>query len=150
MVSSQGPAVRGIHSEQSCCGTSDCGAALDFVIHAFEVIVPEILPRVEKRCQRPGEWIDGCEIGAFVAIAEMACEREVVRTRFSAVLARDDVIDMEAEERLIMLGEAAILAACLGPFFDPLAELRSKLVHGAWWESTRRASAWRMAMTLAA
>jgi len=125
MLSSQGSAVRGIHSGQSCCGTSDCGAALDFVIHAFEVIVPEILPRVEKRCQRPGEWIDGCEIGAFVAIAEMACEREIVCIRFSAVLTRDDVIDMEAEEWFVFLGDAAILAPPIGPFFEPLAQLGS-------------------------
>ena len=73
------------------------------------MIVPYVAPRVEQCDDGTAVRIDGREIGALVAVALDAREREVRLVGGAAVLERDYVVGLVRKER-VFFGEATVLA----------------------------------------
>lgn len=63
-----------------------------------------------------GNRIDRAEVGTLVPVEVASCQREVVREVRTTVLASDDMLEMEAEQRLSVLMNLAILTAIAGAF----------------------------------
>lgn len=64
--------------------------------------------------------IDTREVRAFAQIAMRAGEREVFQITRTAVLARDDVLDVK-RKHAVALGEAAVFTVPASPFKDQAA-----------------------------
>ena len=66
----------------------------------FEVLVPRVSPGIEEPDRATGT-VDGCDIRAFVPIAEDTGVGQIAYTRGAAVFAADDVIDLMRKARAI-------------------------------------------------
>jgi len=65
-----------------------------------------------------GLGIDTRDIRALVRVASIAAQAEIVGFRLPAVLKRDDVVDGEREESVLVLVNAAILTTITCPLSD--------------------------------
>jgi hypothetical protein len=61
----------------------------------LEVFMPHVDPRMKEPNNLSRVWICSRDIRAFVPIAVKAGEREILKNRLTAVLARNDVIDVK-------------------------------------------------------
>lgn len=91
--------------------------------------------------------IDARKVRAFVEIAMMTGERQILRRVIPFVLPRHDMFDVKPQW-FLRLGQAAILAAILGTFADELAK---PCIHQCLaCARIRRALAWRIPMSVLA
>ncbi len=84
----------------------------------LEMLSPRVLSRMEEPNQYFGVGVDACDVWAFVGIASVAAQAEIVGVRFPTVLQSDDVIDWEREEGIVVLMDAAVLAPITCPLAD--------------------------------
>jgi hypothetical protein len=61
----------------------------------LEVFVPRVYPRMKESNDLSRVWICSSDVRAFVPIAVKAGEREILKNRLTAVLARNNVIDVK-------------------------------------------------------
>ena len=108
-----------IHREQPGGRSADGGLAGDASCDSLEVLFPNILARMEETAHFAGVGIDAREVRAFVQIAARTGKGEVFQDRGSAVLPRDDVLDVEGHQRLILM-HSAVFAAVARTLFDEL------------------------------
>lgn len=100
-----------VHTKHADSGSSDHGLADDVDSFPTEVIVPELLARVEERCKRVGNGIDSGKIRSLVEIAIDAGQAEVRLIIGTAVFERSDMLDVQGGEWRIFLMGLAIFAA---------------------------------------
>lgn len=86
-----------------------------------EVVWPSVLPWAEQSYRSPGVGIDPCDVRAFVAVAGVTGEREIVGFAEPAVLLGDDVVNLEGGLREL-LGELAVFTVSLGATADQLLQ----------------------------
>jgi hypothetical protein len=84
-----------IHEQDGDGRTTDSGLPLDLSRLLREVIFPYLAPRVEEFYNGVCRWINSRQIGAFVQVAVMACQRKIGVVISTAMLLRTDVLDME-------------------------------------------------------
>lgn len=95
-----------------------------------------------------GQWVDACEVAPFSQVAPMTGQREIVRFVRSAVLFRNNVLDV-VRHRTVVLAQLAILTPISGPPPHEIARLRGG--HGPSFDvSLRCAFSLRIAMKSAA
>ncbi len=112
-----------------------------------EVVSPLVPSRVEKLGEPLGNRVDAGQVWPLAQVILVTGEGEIGRGIGAAMLAGDDVLDVEGEEGVVVLVKSAEFAAPLGAPADQLA--RGRVDHDAG-ESRARAFAWRMATTFAA
>lgn len=78
------------------------------------MVVPHLLTRVEERYDLSRFRVNAGEISALVRVASVAGQRKVCRVVIAAMLARNDMLDLEARKRQVFLLEPTILAAIAG------------------------------------
>jgi hypothetical protein len=88
----------------------------------FKVVIPLVLAGVKQPHQRPAFLVNPTQVGAFVQIAVVTCERKIFTVVPAAVPASYDVLDVVGKERLRLLRHSAVLAAMTCPFADKLSE----------------------------
>jgi len=81
-------------------------------VQPFEMIWPLILPGVEQRSHPPMQRIYPRHVRSFVPIAMQASERKIAEIGCSAVLARNDVVNVKSG-RVGARRHAAILTSIL-------------------------------------
>ena len=113
-------AVARVHSKQPGGGASSLRFTNDPGGVAGEVFLPSVAAGMEQRRHFAGVGIDAAEVGAFLVIGFRAGERQVRRVIRPAVLAGDDVLDVEAKGGGV-LRETAIFAAVPGPLAHEFA-----------------------------
>ena len=87
------------------------------------MVMPFVVPWVEQCHNCSGFTVDSRQIWAFAEIASRAAKREIWKFVGTAVLLRNDVVDMEAGKRQCRLWQSAVFAAIT----RPLLHVRSKL-----------------------
>ena len=85
------------------------------------MLVPIIESRVKQSRQFSGFRIEAGKVRAFVQIAVMTRERQILFRVLAFVLACRDVFDME-RQRLLLLPQPAILTATRCALFDQLQQ----------------------------
>jgi len=75
---------------------------------------PDLLPGVEQFYDRSRLRIDPSQIAAFVKIAIRAREAKVLQVRIATMLAWNDMLDMERNERRLTLTTLTILTTIAG------------------------------------
>ncbi len=84
------------------------------------MISPALSSRIVKRFSLARLDIDAYKIGTFVDIAADTCPAQIVVTVVTAMLSRDDVLDMKGPF-IGIIGQSTILAAPAGPASDEFA-----------------------------
>jgi hypothetical protein len=79
-----------------------------------EVVGPLIAPRVKKPDDLSGLRVDSGQVRAFMKIAAVAGERQIVSIFEAAVLLRDDVLDMMPQFAMF-LAQTAVFAPPVSP-----------------------------------
>jgi hypothetical protein len=116
----EGDPVRLVDAKQVGGGASDGRAADEFAALVAEVIRPFMAAGVEQRRELAGQRVEAGDIRAFVDVAVIAGKGKVARDRAAAMLAGDDVIELEGDTAP-GLRKAAIFAAAVGPLaYQPL------------------------------
>src|SRR3977135_2861801 len=77
----------------------------------FKVVIPLVLAGVKQPHQRPAFLVNPTQVGTFVQIAVVTCERKIFSVVSAAVPASYDVLDVVGKERLRLLRHSAVLAA---------------------------------------
>ena len=79
----------------SCATRKQCAAPL-------EVIGPVILAGMEQSNHLVRVWIDARDVWSFMRIASITAQAKILSVRLSAVLQRNDVVDREREEDVLI------------------------------------------------
>ena len=82
------------------------------------MLVPAIVSGMKESGQLPRLWIEPRQIARLFEIAVRTRESEIVEVVVSAVLSRNDVLDLQRDERRLFLPPPAILAAVLSTVTD--------------------------------
>jgi hypothetical protein len=61
------------------------------------VLIPNVQPRVEKRCVGSGDGINTDELRTLVSVAEWAGKRKILHCGGTRMLGWDNVIDPETQ-----------------------------------------------------
>ena len=69
------------------------GDNLAVVIAPGKMVCPIHFPRVKQRSSLIGQFVYGYDLGIFVIVTSLACQRKVVRIVASAVSAGSDMLD---------------------------------------------------------
>src|ERR1019366_9917439 len=93
-------ALGSIEPQHTCGHLAHRRERLDDRTVQFEVLVPRVSPGIEEPDRATGT-VDGCDIRAFVPIAEDTGVGQIAYTRGAAVFAADDVIDLMRKARAI-------------------------------------------------
>jgi hypothetical protein len=112
-----------VHPQEPNGRTTNRCQADDFAAAPCEMFVPIILSGMKQAVHLSCLRIKPGEICAFVEIAVMTRERQILFYVFAFVLARRDVFDVE-RQRLLLLPQPAILTATRCALFDQLAQPR--------------------------
>src|SRR5688500_6632014 len=131
-------AAMGVHLQQVHCSTANGGNSNDHRPLCDEMFCPGFVAGVEQADDLACLRVDRGEVGPFMQITMKACECQVGGIILAAVLARDDVFDVEGEERLIDLSDGAVLASVGRPLPDEVPQGR---VHQAAWFRERNVRA---------
>ena len=86
-----------VHIEQLRRNAADGSQPDDSLPLAPEVLRPDLCPRIEERYELPG--FQAGDIWSFMQVAPMASEAEIGLIIGASMLPRDDVFDMEDEQR---------------------------------------------------
>lgn len=111
-AASQFPSPVLIHFEKLHGRARDNCYTNDLSITQSEVFFPIIQPRMKQAREFAGLRVDAGKVRAFVEIAVMTGERQILGRVFAFVLPRNDVFDVKPQW-LLRLGQTAILAAIL-------------------------------------
>lgn len=85
--------------------------------------MPFVVPWVEQCYDGSGFTVDSRQIWAFAQIASRAAKREIWKFVRTAVLFRNDVVDMEAGKRQCRLWQSVVFAAITRPLFHVRSQL---------------------------
>jgi hypothetical protein len=109
------------------------------------MISPDLEPRIEEPDDFARYGVHAGKIWSLVKVAVMTGKREVRELVTTSMLLCDDVLDMEAEERVGCLGEAAVLTLVVRASPNCFAGAG---IHQSGEDCARilRALAWRTAM----
>jgi hypothetical protein len=116
-------AIAFVQGENGNRGAAALRAADDQRSVKPEMARPALATRMEKTHDFAGLRVDPGEIWAFMVVIVMTGQRKIVRIVAAAVLLRDNVLDMEAIEWLVVLMDSAVLAAVAGAAPDQFAGL---------------------------
>lgn len=116
--------ARSVHFEQLNGGASDISESFDLVIYLAEVFRPLVPARMEEANNRRRQGIDSGEIRTFVGVASVAGEGEVVRGSGTAMLPRDDVLDVKSRVWNRVLRKPAVFAPVCGTVAHQFANER--------------------------
>src|SRR5262249_40219750 len=83
---------------------------------------PLVPARVEEPGAYSGERVDAGQVRPLVQVVVVARQRPVAGTVLAVVLAGNDVIDVESEERVVVLVQLAILASSPGAAADQFSQ----------------------------
>ena len=86
-----------------------------------KVLVPRVCAWIEEASQLTGIRGNRGQVGALVPVAERTGVSQVPLHRLAAVLLADDVVDLAAEEGVILVNEA-VLAKVVGALRDAATE----------------------------
>lgn len=116
----QKPITR-IEPEDACRDGTDLRERLDSdaVSIESEVLRPVVIARVEEAGELPALRCDGAEIAALAPVAEQTGEGKVIRFRRPAMFLADDVIDLAAEEGIVLVDEAVLAQSLRPPYHQP-------------------------------
>ena len=103
-----------VHAEQMHRRAPDFRPAGDVRTIAAEMILPTVLPGMEKSRQAPGRGIQRRNVRTFDQITPRARQSEIAILIRATVLRGDDVLNMERRQRLMLLAQTAILAPVPG------------------------------------
>lgn len=121
-------ASRCVHLQERDRRSASGGAPHQLHAAQLEVPTPSVPTWVEQRDHLPRLGIYAAEIGALVVITSMACPCKVLENSLTAVLAGDDVLEMEGLERWPPVRQMAIFAALASPLSSFLAWRRAHLI----------------------
>jgi hypothetical protein len=99
-----------VHREQQHRGSTDRCSPGDERSFSSEMIGPTVATWMKQGHKLSGLWVKPGDVGPFVAIAEVAGQRQILRLCWTAVLARDDMLDVKANEARRRLGQTAVFA----------------------------------------
>lgn len=88
------------------------------------MVFPNLQPWIEQWRDGVRLRIDAREVWAFVQIAMVTSQSEVCQIIAAAVLAGDNMLDVEREEGIIVLMKSAILAVVGGSIPDEIGRRR--------------------------
>ena len=100
-----------IHYEKLDCRSADGSATHKQSTLPPEVLTPVILSRMEQPNDLASVGIDGRNVRPLVRIASITAQTEVLGFSLPTVLPRDNVVDVEREESVLVLMNATVLAA---------------------------------------
>ncbi len=100
-----------IHYEKLDCRSADGSATHKQSTLPLEVLTPVILSRMEQPNDLASVGIDGRDVRPLVRIASITAQTEVLGFSLPTVLPRDNVVDVEREESVLVLMNATVLAA---------------------------------------
>jgi hypothetical protein len=105
---------------------------------------PGLTPGIEPARDFSGFGIDAGQIRSLVLVVVVAGQRQVVRIVAATVLLGNDMLDVQAVERLVVLMNQAVFATVVCPVPDQVAR---PCIHHLCSEARKslRALAWRMA-----
>ena len=95
-----------VHCEYGDRGATFCREADKLMPTRLEMVGPNIAPRIEQFDYATGIGIDSSEIWAYMKVAELACQRQVIKFAQATVLDRDDMLDMKRIDVLILVEPA--------------------------------------------
>ena len=135
-----------VHGEHLHRGPADGGEAPDQGPLKLEVVVPRLGSRIEERLDVARGRVEPREVRTLVSVASLAREAKIDRVVAAPVFLGDDVLEVEGDERLSRLREAAIFAPVESPLPDtaPGGGIHQAL---GWRATTERALACKMLMT---
>jgi hypothetical protein len=93
--------------------------------HEGKVVRPSIPAWMKEKRDFPSLRVDSCQIRAFMQIATVACQRQIIDTIGAAVLLRHDVLHMVLQVAMFLV-QATIFAPLAGP---PLDEVPRRRIH---------------------
>jgi hypothetical protein len=111
-----------VHLQQTGRRAPYRGPPYNYYPVPFKVIIPLVLARVKQPHHRPAFLVNPTQVGTFVQIAVVTCERKIFTVVPSAVPASYDGLDVVGKERLRLLRHSAVLAAMTCPVADKLSE----------------------------
>ena len=111
-----------IQAQQDNSGATDGDSPNDLRAGKFEMIVPVLRARIEQRHDFAAGRINRGEVGAFVAIADHAGQRQILLSSLAAVFERKDVI-YRMSFRPVVLMDQAVFAAPASAFDDQSAQM---------------------------
>jgi hypothetical protein len=103
-------ALAGVESENArgCLPDRSQGEDREAVRVEVEVIPPALGARIEEAYPFISTGYDRGDVASLVPIADEACIREVVLTRWPTMLFADDVIDLTSEKCVFSVNEAIL------------------------------------------
>ncbi len=107
----QGDAVREIHAQHHDGCSADGRAANQERALAAKVVTPFVTVWVNKPGNLAGYGIDAGHVRAFAQIILMAGISKIIQEIAATMLPGNDVLNVEGEERIVVLMEPAIFAA---------------------------------------
>lgn len=99
-------------------GSTDPSATREQCAPPLEVFGPVILPRMEQSNHLSRVWIDARDVWSLMGVASITAQTKILGVRLPAVLYSNDGVDRESEENVLLLMNAAILAAIASPLTD--------------------------------
>jgi hypothetical protein len=111
-----------VHTEYTNRGAADGGKADNGHVVQEEVFFPGVLPWVEERDDLTRFGVDARQIGALVRVTSVAGQGKVCGSVIPAMLAGNDVLDLERRKREIFLLEQALFTAIASPLTDKFAD----------------------------
>jgi len=110
-----------IHPQQSRRRSASRRQTCNFTIAIFEMFIPIVETRMKQARQFSCLRVKPGKICAFVQVAVMTGQREIVRRIFSTVLSRNDMLDVKWLW-LGILRQPAILATIFRALLDELSQ----------------------------
>jgi hypothetical protein len=86
------------------------------------VFIPTVFARIKETDDFIRIRVAASKVGAFVKIALLTSQRQILNLIRPAVLARDDVLDVKEMEAVVFLAQAAILTAIASTPPDVIAK----------------------------
>jgi hypothetical protein len=76
-------------------GPTDGGSANQHSTIPEEMLIPTVEPGIKQPRQFPTSWIDARNVRTFIGVACIAANAEIILRRSSAMLGRNDMIDLK-------------------------------------------------------
>ena len=84
----------------------------------LEMLAPLLVPRVKETLDLAGLWVNSREVCSLIGVTSVTGDAQVVVVISAAVDPRPDVLDVERDEGLGALGQAAVFATVLRTLSD--------------------------------
>jgi hypothetical protein len=93
---------RMVDGQHVYCGSANRGAAYEYGALPTEMVPPFVSAGVKQPHDSTGVWIETGDVRALEAIVIGARQSEIAGYRFAAVLAGNDVVDLERQQRVCL------------------------------------------------